>query len=187
MAFCTECGAAIEGSGKLCTKCGRPAGVVSPGEASMQSENLSVRLEATEVIPADDADPTEMEGFKSFREITLARQLVHFRLESEEQKEAFLEALRAIGDLELAAPFPIRSGFMLRHYETSAYGEMEGYLYDEPLGPDRLPPDGESFDFVFWKDLRTKLWGKPADPATYDRWVLFSREEYDDLRKRLKF
>ena len=40
----------------------------------------------------------------------------------------------------------------------------------------------EAFAFVFWKDLRTNLWGKPADPASYGRWALFSRDEYDDLK-----
>lgn len=165
--ICAGCGAHAATSAKFCTACGAPLGV-------------STLATGGAVIP-------EREGFTIFREITLAKQLVHFRLESDEQKESFLEALRAIGDLELKASFPIRSAFLMRHYERPPFcGEMEGYFYDEPLGPNRLPPDGKSHPFVFWKDLRTRLFGKPVDPATYGRWMLFSREAYDDLKRRLK-
>jgi hypothetical protein len=164
--ICRGCGTRATPDARFCSACGKPirTGGLTDGA----------------VIP-------EQEGFTTIREITLAKQLVHFRLESEEQKESFLEALRAIGDLGLAAPFPIRSAFLVRHYERSPfYGEIEGYVYDEPLGPDRLPPSGKCHDIVFWKDLRTKFLGKPAEPATYGRWVLFSREAYNDLKKRLK-
>jgi hypothetical protein len=163
MPSCTTCGATVDGRANFCAACG----------AVIENET-------------DQDDPLRTDGFRNFREITLARQLVHFRLESGEEKEEFRKALRAIGDLELRAPFPVRSAFLLRHYEREPFcGEMEGYLYDESLGPDRLPPEGNSFAFVFWKDMRTKLFGKPKDPATYGKWILFGRAEYEELKKRL--
>ena len=69
-----------------------------------------------------------------------------------------MQGFRAVGDLELKAPFTVRSAFLLRRYERERFsGEMEGD--ESPLGPDRLSPEGNSFTFVFWKNMRNQtLW-----------------------------
>ena len=51
MAFCTECGAAIEG--KFCTKCGRPAGGGSTGGVGPPSGDIPALLKDIEFGPTN--------------------------------------------------------------------------------------------------------------------------------------
>jgi hypothetical protein len=128
-------------------------------------------------------------GYKSVREIVQANQLVFQPLDSEEAREEFRQILRGIGDIEVSAPFSIRSALITMHFETpSLYGKVEGMFYDEPLRPADIVREWERCEhFVFWKDLRRSFWTrKPLDPDRYGRWVLLPNEEYEGIKRKLK-
>jgi hypothetical protein len=120
-------------------------------------------------------------GYKTLREIILAKQAWVPDGWSEEQMQILWEAAGTVFNLS----FAIRSALLAQCLHGGGLcPEIHGVLYENELTPDRLPPrSGKDFPFVLWKDVRTKFFGKPVDPKTHGSWVLSSEMEYKNLKK----
>lgn len=125
---------------------------------------------------ADSMASATNEGYRTIRELALAKQVLYSPACTGDDART---ALRAIGEIELSASFPIRSAMIFWAHGA----EVKGRLYDEPIR-DGLP-HGRSLEFTFQKDMRRKdtFWfrggGEPVDTGTYGRWMLLPPSKRD--------
>lgn len=178
MPFCKDCGAAIEGVGKVCYKCGRP--VFHEGV-----KGRDLHREYAEMIAAELRDPGEAldVGFTTLGEAAASgRGMAVVGLHSDFDRQVlFTSVFREVRDERICAPFPIRSVYVKFFYADA----LHGYFFAKPLEeiPEMTFAGTQMHGFVFQKDLRTDSRGKPVAPATYKRWVLYSTAEYDEYKR----
>ncbi len=98
--------------------------------------------------------------------------------------ESEVRIVREVGDLDLRAPFPIRSAFLTLCGKTwpgtmqgRAWERLHMQCYNTPLKDDSGSLS-HCYDLVFVKDLRKDASGAPIAPNAYSRWVIYSGDEY---------